>query len=313
LDLAARNVQRQFFQQVDQTQEYAETNYWKVLNTNNPTQLVPFSTFWSDFANRHPKKPFISKNFIYATSSFTEMFLALAVIDLPAQSASDSHKFDYKDSSLKITTGKTSMIIFHKDIKESSVEQKPILVSQTFFDPDDRYSYDKGEHVEKYIEEEFLRHKIYGCNVVITNVSSSRQRSDALVQIPIGAIPVNKTATTKSNFVDLYSYTTTRQEFYFYFPAAGKFEMFPVNVARDEKVIAYGQPIVLNVVNQFTKHDTKSWEWISQMAPDNELLTFLDKENIFAVDIDKIAWRMTAKPFFEKSVAILARYIHSLI
>jgi len=72
-------VTKAFFKQVDTTQEYAETNYWKIRNVNTPTShLVKMNKFWRDFANRSAKKEFISGNFIYATSSFTEMMFAIS-------------------------------------------------------------------------------------------------------------------------------------------------------------------------------------------------------------------------------------------
>ena len=45
-----------------------------------------------------------------------------------------------------------------------------------------------GEKVDKYVTEEFLRYTVYGCHVVVTNPTSSRQKLDILVQIPKGPI-----------------------------------------------------------------------------------------------------------------------------
>jgi len=41
---------------------------------------------------------------------------------------------------------------------------------------------------DKYVSDEFLTHVVYGCQVVVTNPTSSRQRLDVLLQVPQGAI-----------------------------------------------------------------------------------------------------------------------------
>ncbi len=59
------------------------------------------------------------------------------------------------------------------------------------------------------------------------------------MQIPRGAIPVLGGKYTQSVSVDLEPYHTQTQEFYFYFPAAGDLEQFPVHVSRNDQVVAH--------------------------------------------------------------------------
>lgn len=80
---------------------------------------------------------------------------------------------------------------------------------------------------------------IAGCKNILTNVSSSRKRVDLLMQIPEGAIPVAGGFFTKSRFIDLPPFTTTKPPvtYYFYFPKPSgetPFTHFPLNVASDE-------------------------------------------------------------------------------
>lgn len=186
------------------------------------------------------------------------------------------------------------------------VENGDILVSQNFFDPADQWTVEAGkfvtphlilpnlgERTEKYIKDEFLTSHVYGCKNVLTNVSSSRKRVDLLMQIPVGAIPVTGGFFTKSRFIDLPPFTTTKPplQYYFYFPyTSGEtpFSHFPIHVASDEKgiclhwhhyayktVIAYASPATFNVVSHKTQHDKKSWTFISQMATNDEILKYL--------------------------------------
>lgn len=196
---------------------------------------------------------------------------------------------------MTVQTGSTSALIFYKEIKESEVKQLPVMVSQMFFDPNNRYTHVNGVQMEKYIDGEFLYGKIYGCDYVITNMSSCQQKAEVLLQIPLGAVPVNHGFYTKSFFINLSPFSTQRNSFYFYFPKPGKFHQFPAHLGNDSYVIGYAQPSTFNVVEKLTKHDTQSWEYISQVAEDEELFDYLEKKNIFTVDLTKIAWRLRNK------------------
>ena len=87
--------------------------------------------------------------------------------------------------------------------------QTTVLVGQNYFDPEDRFATVKGQRLEKYIANfEFLNQKVrglsprfarwpsltsfvvcywtlqvYGCHVVITNISCAMQRLDVLLQV----------------------------------------------------------------------------------------------------------------------------------
>lgn len=97
-------------------------------------------------------------------------------------------------------------------------------------------SHDLGETVEKYVREEFVRGKVYGCKVVLTNVTSATKRLNLLLQIPVGAIPVKAGFYTDSKHIELKPFSTTNPplEFLFYFPKTGDFNHFPVHVACNE-------------------------------------------------------------------------------
>lgn len=301
---APRDEAHEFYREIDQTKEFAETHYWNMGRTQSTASLVPVHQFWADYAKRDAKRPFLSKNFIWATASFPEVIFAIAVLDLPLQPPAPL-KPEFIESQMSFTSA-TGSIVFHKDIKEAAVELKQMLATQTFFDPQDRYSYVRGEQAEKFVSEEFLRNKVYGCNVILTNIGSSRQRASVLLQIPVGAIPVSRGTVTKSQFVDIPPYQSTQIEYYFYWPSAGLHPHFPVHVARDERVIAFAQPEPLNVVESLSKIDKTNWDWTSQMGTNEEVLAYIKNENIHAINIDKIAWRMREKPFFEQAMPTLA-------
>jgi len=237
--LANNNRHAGVFKQLERSQKLVESNYYKT-NGNVTFQL---NQFWLDYVRRDRTKKFLSNNIIFATSNQTEMALALALLDLPLRSNNDSGENNEitpqgGSSTVVIKARETPQLIFQKVLKQSQVESgEGILVSQTFFDPFDRYHVSKGERIEKTIRDEFLIQKIYGAKLVITNVSSNKKRCSLLTQIPVGSIAVsNGNIVTKSHFFDLEPYRTTTPpiEYQFYFPSSGQFPHFPAHVIQDE-------------------------------------------------------------------------------
>ncbi|MEI9895260.1 MAG: hypothetical protein WDN28_15555 [Chthoniobacter sp.] len=127
-------------------------------------------------------------NLTEAAHNFSEMVLALAVLDLPFESPKHTTRVDNGQFTL---TAAGPLIAFHKEIKPATPapEQTPLLVSQNFFRADDRYREEGNEKFDKYITEEFLAGVVYGANVVVTNPTSSPQKVSVLLQIPRGALP----------------------------------------------------------------------------------------------------------------------------
>ena len=303
----------QLFQAPEKTKKYAESQYFQQPDPKQSGSLIGMNAFWSDFALHRSsgKKAFLSKNFIYAADSFAEMVFALSVLDLPLTRPTQNHPTEFSESGMTLTA-LAPVVVFHKDVKTCAVEKRQVLVAQNFFDPNDKHTKLNGERVEKYIEEEFLNRKVYGCNYIVTNISASPQRVEVLLQLPVGAVPVLSGSLTKSVFLDVSSYTTQSGQFYFYFPRTGDYQTFPVHVSRDEKTIAWatmqlpgGKPN-LHVVDQLSKHDLKSWtSYISQLAPNDQVFEYLTNEDIFTIDLARIAWRMRDAGFFMKATDIL--------
>ena len=46
--------------------------------------------------------------------------------------------------------------------------------------------------------------------------------------------------------------------------------------------------------------DTTSWDYLSQYGTDDEVIAMMNRENCSAVNLDKIAFRMKDRGFFEK-------------
>lgn len=139
--------------------------------------------------------------------------MALAVLDLSFQPSAPP-AIEINAGKLVFTASEPTLI-FYKDMVSVGTDttQTTVLVGQNYFDPSDRYSQHKGVQTDKFITTfEFLRQKVYGCQVVVTNVSSSLQQLDVLLQIPQGAVPVSNGFTLSSQAVRLQPYSTHKIE-----------------------------------------------------------------------------------------------------
>ena len=310
-DLKRREAQRQLYQKLDLTQEWAENNYYHLPIEQQSAALIPASALWRDYAQYlEPKpgaagdQPFLSQNLAEGHRNFTEIMLALALIDLPFEAG--KHETKQKDAEFTITAA-SPMVIFHKAIKEAkqAAEKTPILVSQNYFRLSDRYTMVDNERIDKYVTDEFLVHVVYGCQVVITNPTSSRQKLDILLQVPKGAIPVLNAQYTRGLHVELEPYQARAIEYQFYFPLAGEFPHYPAHVARNEELIAFCPATTLKAVEKLSKVDTKSWDYVSQYGTADETIDFLKANNADRLNLDKIAWRMQDAEFFGRAISLL--------
>jgi hypothetical protein len=306
-DRGKRQQVRQFYRKLDETKEWAENNYYHLPIEQQNTDLVTVNKFWNDFVARNPEAPFYSKHISEAARNFTEMMFALSVLDLPftAGGGEGSAALEKNRLTMKPTT---PVILFHKETTEAAAagQATQLLVSQNFFRQGDRFIDENGERSDKFVTDEFLTGIVYGCQIVVTNPTSSRQRLDLMHQIPIGSIPVNNSKATANAALRLEAYQTHTQDFFFYFPMAGDFPHFPVHVSKDQKVVAFAEPFTFHVVEELTNTDTSSWAYLSQWGTEDEVLASLNENNLRRLDLTKIAWRCRESDgFFKKVVEIL--------
>ncbi|MFW6114242.1 MAG: hypothetical protein ACOC7K_00710, partial [bacterium] len=313
-DLKSRERMRQLYRRLEKTKEWAENNYHHLTIDKQDASLITVNAFWEDFAAHDPARPFLSKHLAEASRNFPEMLLALAVLDLPF--AAPDHESTFDESQMTVVPG-GPLVVFHEEIEPTHAPEKTgqLLVTQNFFKQGDRYREVNGEKVDKFVTEEFVRQTVYGCQIVITNPTSARQKLTVLAQVPRGAISVLGDKPTTTVNVDLQPYHTETLEYHFYFPAAGQFPHFPVHVARNEKLVAAAEPLQFNVVKRPTRIDTESWDYISQHGSLEDVVHFLNNHNVEELNLERIAWRMHDQAAFERILPLLEKrhvYNHTL-
>jgi len=308
-ELYARNRNEalgiQLYRPIETTKEYAENNYRNLPIANQNADLVGPGAFWLDYVKHDGKTPFLSKNLASASRNFTESIFALAVTDLPFEAAKHELKFDA--SKLTVNPGGAA-IAFHEEVRTAEVAagQAGILVSQNFYKLGERFKDENGEKLDKFVVGEYIAQTAYGCQIVITNPNSSRRKLTLLLQVPVGSIPLNPSQMTRSIPLDLEPYRTQTIDYSFYFPVAGNYAQLPVQVSEKGKSVAAAVATAFAVVDKPTKTDTGSWDFVSQNGTDKEVLEFLARENLQALNLDRIAFRMKDSAFFQQVTALLA-------
>jgi hypothetical protein len=305
-DLDRRKGVRQLYQKLDTTEEWVENNYYQLPIEQQNANLIPVSAFWRDYAQRPKDAPFLSTHLAEAARSFPEMMLALAVLDLPFAAA--EHETSSADEAFKMTTG-APLVVFHKEIRDADAtgEAAPLLVSQNLFRHGDRYIQKDNERIDKFIRDEFLAQVVYGCQVAVTNPTSSLQKIETLIQVPQGAVPVANGKYTRGVNVNLDPYNTTTLEYFFYFPAPGAFSHYPVHVSKNGQLIAFAEPLEMKVVLTPSTIDRASWDYISQNGSPEQVVEYLNNNNLNRTRLDRIGWRMKDAAYFAQVIALLEK------
>lgn len=305
---------QQFFRTAEPTREWAENNYHKLRIEEQSADLIKVNAMWRDYAHHDTSKPFFSPNFIDSHQNFSEMMFALSVLDLPFRSG--AHEALYKDQTLTLTAG-SPMLVVHEEIVPVALADgdASVLVSQNYYPHGDRHRFQGNEKIDNYITDEFLVNTVYGTQLVITNLTSSKRKLDVLLQNPKGSIPVLGGRATKSVHLDLEPYRTQVIEYHFYFPGSGTFPHYPVQVASKDRIIAHAEPFTFKVVDKLKHADPESWPYLSQWGSGEEVLNYLNRHNLYRTDLSRIAFRMSDPSNYRKTIALLTSrhvYDHTL-
>lgn len=68
-----------------------------------------------------------------------------------------------------------------------------LMISQKFFDPKDKYTYNEEDPDLKFEKpvKEFVKGKVYESQVVVTNSTSTPLKVDVIMEIPSGSICID--------------------------------------------------------------------------------------------------------------------------
>ena len=300
-----RDKNKRLYRRIAATQEWIENNYYLLPLEQQSPQLVSINRFWRDLAN-HKEGPFLSPHFVDAHRSFTEMMFALAVLDLPV--TAKAGETEYEDRSMTYTAAGPT-IALHQQVRGVKLEEgnTKILISENFYQQNDRYRYEEGVRYDNFISKGFIPHALYGSQVVLSNTTSTPQSVELLIQIPQGSIACKGSQATRTIKYDLTGFSTKTFEYSFYFPAAGDFTHYPAHVSAVGKALAVADGIDFKVIDEQASVDESSWDYVSQNGEEDQVIEFINRENVQRLDLNKIAFRMADKDFYDRAIATLRK------
>ncbi|MCC6509716.1 MAG: hypothetical protein IT423_11445, partial [Pirellulaceae bacterium] len=289
------------FQTLDQTREWAETQYYRVRLDHQSLDLVPPNSFWQEFLRSGNQSPFLSENIDLPVSSLNEALLALATIDLPWQS--EPAEINVENDRLVVTT-KQPAIAYIQSIEPANKSEgaSSILVGQEIYlaEPD------TDEKDNRPLQDQALLIGVpYRASVVVTNPSSANQQVSVLCQLPEGAMPLSASRVTSSTPVELHPYRTMQVQYSFYFPAAGQFNHYGSQVSSDGKHLANTASTQLRVLAEPETVDETTWSYVADWGSNEQVLTYLTKANLQRLDLRRIAFRMQDRAFYAEVLKLL--------
>lgn len=305
---AAYTPRRSWSADRPQTRIWQESNYDHHRSPSSGESLIPLNAFWIDLARWDGNGPFLSPHFNACTHSANDALMCLALLDLPFKADRPEVKTDGPTLRVK---AREPMLLYYKDTRETDqvAPDSPVLVRQTFHRLDDRFRTEKGRKVENTVTGDFRTGVAYGASLVVTNPTGAGRRIDVLAQIPAGSIPLAGKESTLSETRDLEPYGVLKFDLAFYFPDAGDFSAYPLQVAEDDTILASAEARTLRVTTAEAEEDKASWPVIARDGTADDVLARLASANLHEIEedlgLDLIAWRMRDRDFYEKAVAVL--------
>ncbi|MBL8755674.1 MAG: hypothetical protein JNK15_20430, partial [Planctomycetes bacterium] len=167
-----RQQAQQLYRAVAKTKLLVEHNWFHRTMQASTAEVVTPNRFWADYATAPAGQPFVSSALVEATGSCLEMMLALAVLDLPFTPGKHEITADGDTRTLKAAT---PLLLVRKEVTpaERAEGGAPMLLGQNFFRLDDRFETVNGERRDRFVTGEFVVDVPYGCQVVVTNPTST--------------------------------------------------------------------------------------------------------------------------------------------
>jgi hypothetical protein len=292
----------------DQTRLWLESNYYRHRGPTDES-FIPLNRFWLDLAGWDGKGAFLSPHFNACTANANEALFCLAMIDLPFRAERPETRVE--GSTLKVKA-REPMLLFYKDTRETNkaAEDTSVLVRQTFHRLDDRFRTVEGRQVENNIAGEFIAGVAYGASLVVTNPDGAGRRIDVLAQIPAGAMPLGGQPATLSTTHELPPYGVVNLQLAFYFPAAGDFTVYPLQVSEEDTVLARSPARSLKVVAEPPAADASSWPVLARDGTAEAVLERLRSANLATLDLRLIRWRLRDAGFFRRVLPVLRERLH---
>jgi hypothetical protein len=291
--------------QRDQTRLWWESNYDR-YHGDTGERFIGLNRFWVDLAGWGGKGEFLSPHFNACTGSVNEAVLCLAMLDLPF--AAERPETKLEGGKLRVTA-KLPMLLFYQDTRETEkiAADAPVLLRQTFHGLNDRFRQEGGREVENVVTGDFVAGVPYAASLVVMNPTGTGRRVDVLAQIPAGAIPLAGEPSTLAVSRDLAPNGVLNFDLAFYFPSAGEYSHYPLQVSEGDLILARAPGNRMRVSDEAGAPDAESWPVVARDGSDEVVLQRLASAPLAQMDLGMIRWRLRNAEFFKSAAEILRK------
>ena len=264
------------FEKPGKVKEYKERHYYikehKNSNVENP--------LWFDLSEHilstKSYENFLSKYVLYNDIDFNEYLLILSIIGLPIESIKHEYKRIQNSRLISIISG-SNLILFTKELTETKLDiDNKLLISQNIIDTlhnDINVNINNCTTGIKYIHQS-----------IITNISNKSIMFQLFIQIPQGAICLEKSYYTNSIKFNLGPYETKNHKIYFYFPSIGKFPQYHPLACKNSNIISIGNSLLYEVKKEYTPSKKseiiENNKYAKDMRIDGKLVNILSDDTI---------------------------------
>lgn len=307
---AGKKQIRRLYRQIDKTKEWAENNYYKRYPHEQLADLIPVNAYWLDYA-QHADGDFLSTHLAEAHHSASDVLMALAVLDLPFNA--EQHAVTAGDQQQQLSL-KSPAIVYYIDVVAAAMdaENEAVVVTQQLYRQSDRYRYEDGVQIERFVQGDLLYRDLYGLQIVVSNTTARPQHIDLLMQIPQGAIALAAHPASQSKALVAGAYSVQRFDILFYFPETGEVQLQAATASSRQQIIGRAASRALQVVADLPDVDKDSWQYIADYGSDDAVLDYLRTHNSQRLDLERIAFRMQDAAMYQQTIAVLTtarRYV----
>jgi hypothetical protein len=222
-------------------------------------------------------------------------------------------KITVEENQLYLQTDKSAIVFVESiDSIKAADGKLAILVGHEIFLQQPSVA---ANEVKSLTDQALLRGVPYRASVVLSNPTDKIRRVHVLAQLPAGSMALSGSKFTRSTPVDLQPYSTSQLAYEFYFPTAGQFEHYGVQVSEDGQNIAQTKSTTLKVLDEPESMDQTTWSYVADWGTNEQVLQFLKRANLQSIDLARIAFRMKDLKVFKQVTEYLAaegRFEHTL-
>ncbi len=296
-----RETSPPLFRSLDQTREWAESNYYRLRLEQQTSDLVLPNPFWLEVFD-NGGKPLLSQNIHLPVNNFHEALMALAFIDLPF--SADAPQIEMQAEAATIRCGSDAIMLSESfepaETSDDDHQAPPIMVGHEIY-----LANEDPMTGHPVTDRPLVRAVAYRSRVVVSNPSATPVTAEILLQIPQGALPLEGSKAVRSVPIRLAPYETQQVDGAFYFPEAGEFSMYGAQVSVEGRHAKGAPGRILRVLDEPDDDDRDSWEYVADWGTADRVLEFLRDSNLQEIDLSRIAFRMADREFYDYVLDIL--------